>query len=148
MPARTEIVIIADMTHRNKKYFPNPNEFDPERWNTAKDELKKHPYAYIPFSAGSRLVKCFVRAHNDLSVINSLSLQNVELSENLIMIYRNCIGQKFALMEMKTLLSTVLRNFEISTEVPFETFDAAREPEIVLRPGDGVLIKIKKRSMA
>ena len=66
----------------------------------------------------------------------------------LIMIYRNCIGQKFALMEMKTLLSTVLRNFEISTEVPFETFDAAREPEIVLRPGDGVLIKIKKRSMA
>ena len=63
------------------------------------------------------------------------------------MIYRNCIGQKFALMEMKTLLSTLLRNYEISTEVPFKTFDAAREPEVVLRPGDGVLIKVKKRCL-
>ena len=60
--------------------------------------------------------------------------------------HRNCIGQKFALMEMKTLLSTILRNYEISTEVPFEAFDAARVPEVVLNPGDGVLIKAKKRS--
>ena len=59
--------------------------------------------------------------------------------------YRNCIGQKFALMEMKTLLSTILRNYEISTEVPFKVFDAARVPEVVLNPGDGVLIKAKKR---
>ena len=59
--------------------------------------------------------------------------------------YRNCIGQKFALMEMKTLLSTILRNYEISTEVPFKTFDAARVPEVVLSPGDGVPIKAKRR---
>ena len=59
--------------------------------------------------------------------------------------YRNCIGQKFALMEMKTLLSTILRNYEISTDVPFKAFDAARVPEVVLNPGDRVLIKAKKR---
>ena len=58
VPAKTEMVIIADLTHRNEKWFPNPNKFDPERWNNAKDELKQHPYAYIPFSAGSRWVMC------------------------------------------------------------------------------------------
>ena len=51
------------------------------------------------------------------------------------------------MMEMKTLLSAVLRNYEFSTEVPFETFDAAREPEVAQRPGDGVLLQINKRSL-
>ena len=51
------------------------------------------------------------------------------------------------MMEMKVLLSSVLRNYEVSTEVPFETFDAAREPGIVLHPGDGVMITIKRRSL-
>ena len=62
-------------------------------------------------------------------------------------IFRNCIGQKFAMMEMKAVLSAILRNYELSTEVPFETFDAAREPGIVLHPGDGVLVQVKKRSI-
>ena len=56
VPARTEIMIIADLIQRNKKWFPNPNKFDPERWNLAEGEMKQHPYAYIPFSAGSRKV--------------------------------------------------------------------------------------------
>ena len=60
---------------------------------------------------------------------------------------RNCIGQKFAMMEMKVLLSAVLRNYEVSTEVPFETFDAAREPGIVLHPGGGVMLTVKRRSL-
>ena len=51
------------------------------------------------------------------------------------------------MMEMKAVLSAILRNYELSTEVPFETFDAAREPGIVLHPGDGVLVQVKKRSI-
>ena len=50
------------------------------------------------------------------------------------------------MMEMKALLSAVLRKYVITTEVPFETFDAATEPALVLRPGDGVLVQIKERS--
>lgn len=63
-------------------------------------------------------------------------------------INRNCIGQKFAMTEMKAMLSAILRNYEVSTEVPFETFDAAREPGIVLHPGDGVMLRVKRRPFA
>ena len=59
---------------------------------------------------------------------------------------RNCIGQKFAMMEMKTMLSAILRKYEITTDVPFETFDAETEPAIVVRPANGVLVQIKDRS--
>lgn len=39
--------------HKDKKFFPNPNKFDPERFN---DDNKQniHPGAYIPFGVGPR----------------------------------------------------------------------------------------------
>ncbi|XP_044253639.1 cytochrome P450 9e2-like [Tribolium madens] len=39
--------------HRNPKYFPEPNRFDPERFN---DEHKVNikPYTYLPFGTGPR----------------------------------------------------------------------------------------------
>ena len=61
VPAGTEIFIIADLIHRNKKWYPNPNDFNPDRWITAKEGVEQHPYAYIPFSAGSRFVKISYR---------------------------------------------------------------------------------------
>ena len=61
VPAGIEIFIIADLIHRNKKWYPNPNDFNPDRWITAKEGLEQHPYAYIPFSAGSRFVKMSYR---------------------------------------------------------------------------------------
>lgn len=45
--------IIVTGLHHNPKYFPNPDKFDPERFN---EENKQNiePYAYIPFGAGPR----------------------------------------------------------------------------------------------
>lgn len=58
------------LTHRNEKYWPNPELFDPQRFI----DTRINPYAYLPFGGGPR----------------------------------RCIGQAFALMEMKVVMATVL----------------------------------------
>ncbi|KAJ9573559.1 hypothetical protein L9F63_009044, partial [Diploptera punctata] len=39
--------------HHDPKYFPNPQQFDPERFSEA-NRHKIHPYTYMPFGAGPR----------------------------------------------------------------------------------------------
>lgn len=51
LPAGTGVVLIPSMVHRDPNYWDDPEVFRPERF--IEGELK-HPYAYIPFSAGSR----------------------------------------------------------------------------------------------
>ena len=53
IPAKTNVLLGNFILHRNKEMFPNPDTFDPERFSTSNQE-KRHPYSYIPFSAGPR----------------------------------------------------------------------------------------------
>lgn len=78
IPAGSSVLIFPYATHRSKHIYPDPERFDPERFSPEQCE-KRHPYAFIPFSAGPR----------------------------------NCIGNKFAYIEMKTVISTILREFEL-----------------------------------
>lgn len=53
LPKGCQILIEIYNLHRDETYFPNPELFDPDRFlpeNTA----NRHPYAYLPFSAGAR----------------------------------------------------------------------------------------------
>lgn len=80
IPAGSVLNIHIFDLHRDPNYWPNPNVFDPDRF-LPNNVQNRHPFAYVPFSAGSR----------------------------------NCIGQKFAILELKVLISYLLQNFKMST---------------------------------
>lgn len=56
---------------------------------------------------------------------------------------RNCIGQRFALMEEKVLLASILRKFKIKALQKAE--DMVPDMELILRPRDGVIIHFECR---
>uniref|UniRef100_A0A182PZ11 Uncharacterized protein n=1 Tax=Anopheles epiroticus TaxID=199890 RepID=A0A182PZ11_9DIPT len=108
-PAGSNVIVLPFFMGRDGDLFPNPEKFDPERFNVERSAEKTNPYQYIPFSAGPR----------------------------------NCIGQKFAVTELKSLVSKVLRNFELqpAEEEHEETFIA----ELILRPEHSVPIRVRPR---
>ncbi|KAK7861805.1 hypothetical protein R5R35_000573 [Gryllus longicercus] len=108
LPADTHVNIQIYHVNRDPKYFPNPDEFNPDNFLPEKVQ-GRHPYAYVPFSAGSR----------------------------------NCIGQKFALLEEKTVLSAVIRRFRVrALDRPA---DITLVAELVLRPLNGIRLVLERR---
>lgn len=53
LPAGTTVGVLIYALHRNADHFPDPEEFKPERF-MLEESAGRHPYAFIPFSAGAR----------------------------------------------------------------------------------------------
>ncbi|XP_041765666.1 uncharacterized protein LOC121590248 [Anopheles merus] len=108
-PAGSNTIILPFFLGRNPEFFPNPEKFDPERFNVETSAEKTNPYQYVPFSAGPR----------------------------------NCIGQKFAVAEIKSLVSKLLRNYEILP--PVGRYDETFIAELILRPEKGIYVRLQPR---
>ncbi|XP_033345725.1 cytochrome P450 4C1-like [Bombus vosnesenskii] len=76
LPSSTEVLVDIYNIHRDPRYWPNPDIFDPDRF-LPENSKSRHPYVYVPFGAGSR----------------------------------NCIGKRFAMLELKIIMSFLLNNY-------------------------------------
>ncbi|XP_023247321.1 cytochrome P450 4C1, partial [Copidosoma floridanum] len=103
-PKGSNVMIHIVDVHRDPNFWPEPDKFDPDRF-LPHEVNNRHPFAYIPFSAG----------------------------------FRNCIGQKLAMMELKSVISTILYNFYIEPVDKLGDFEAVADA--ITRPSRPVKAK-------
>ena len=53
IPEKTKIFIPTYSIHHDERYFPKPDEFDPERFGPEVEKMR-HPMHYMPFGDGPR----------------------------------------------------------------------------------------------
>ena len=106
-PAGTEIEISPYALHHNPEIWPNPWEYDPNRFNT--DQIQhRDPYAYIPFLIGSR----------------------------------NCIGQVFALNEIKIVVAKTIYSYNLQIR---EDYQPKHLISVVLKAVNGLWLTVRQR---
>ncbi|XP_069342592.1 cytochrome P450 3A4 isoform X2 [Eulemur rufifrons] len=109
IPKGVVVMIPTHALQRDPKYWPEPDEFRPERFSK-KNKDNIDPYLYMPFGNGPR----------------------------------NCIGMRFALMNMKLALVKILQNFSFKpckeTQIPVKL-----SPTGLLQPEKPIVLKVESR---
>ena len=119
-----EIFIIG--VHYDSNVFPQPEQFDPDRFSkSAPMNEDRSPYAFIPFSAGSR---------NCVGSFPTLHTTHIRPS---------ILGQRFALLEEKVILATLFRRFSFRATQTVDELQLSFEA--IMRPGIPIQLVIEQR---
>ncbi|CAL8085215.1 unnamed protein product [Orchesella dallaii] len=108
IPEGVSVVMPPYALHHQPQYYPDPEKYDPDRF-LPEEVTKRHPFAFVPFSAGQR----------------------------------GCIGMKLAMIELKVMLATILRDFEVKTVDTKEDLKFVIDPTI--KPSRPIRFMLKKR---
>ncbi|EFN86159.1 Cytochrome P450 4C1 [Harpegnathos saltator] len=105
IPKDTTMHLFIYCLHHDPNFWPDPEVFDPDRF-LPENIQKRHPYSYVPFSAG----------------------------------LRNCIGQRFAMLELKAMIASLVYNFYLE---PVDYLkDVSFKLDIVLRTSRPIRMKV------
>ncbi|XP_014248923.1 cytochrome P450 4C1-like isoform X2 [Cimex lectularius] len=110
IPKDAMVIVNIAYSHKNEKQYENPDVFNPDNF-LPENVAQRHPFSFIPFSAGPR----------------------------------NCMGQRFALLEIKTILAKIVLNYKI--EPANGNFKPMPDVKMVLHSCTGHKLRISKREM-
>ena len=113
IPEGTSIWLAIYLLHRDKKYWSDPTLYKPERWLNKNSTNTSRP--------------------------SRPSTSYIPFSYGA----RNCVGQRFAMLEAATLLSLIVYRFDI--ELDEKKPPLIRETALVNRPRDGLWVKLQAR---
>ncbi|XP_058797057.1 cytochrome P450 4c3-like [Phymastichus coffea] len=68
IPIGTEVVMNIFAAHRDPNFWPDPDKFDPDRF-LPENTKERHPFAYVPFSAGLRMCMAYRFATLELKLV-------------------------------------------------------------------------------
>jgi cytochrome P450 len=77
IPAGTRVLFSIFLTHRHPRYWPEPQRFDPDRFNP-KISAPPAPFTYLPFGGGPRFCIGATLAQVEVKVILAHLLQRFE----------------------------------------------------------------------
>lgn len=129
LPKGTVFLLNVYVIHRNPEFYPDPEKFDPERFS--KDRVVK-PYSFLPFSGGFR--SCIGKQFYCVLLLNICNL------------FIFCViieGQKYAMLELKVLLSNIIRHYQILPTDPVHQLNLVSET--ILKSKNGIYLRLKSR---
>lgn len=77
-PANADVSLAFYLTMRDPEYFPEPDQFKPERFEVVSSNDKQNPYTYTPFAAGPR--NCIGRFMHSTFTWSCISISNFSIS--------------------------------------------------------------------
>lgn len=86
IPKKTRIIIPIFLLHRHPDVWNEPEKFMPERWlPNATDTQKRHPFCFLPFSAGGRncIGERFARIEAQLILVNLIRKFHIKLTPDI-----------------------------------------------------------------
>ncbi|KAI6207333.1 Cytochrome P450 4V2 [Aphelenchoides fujianensis] len=123
VPAGTGVVIVPSMVHRDERYWPDPERFDPRAFH--------RQGAQTP-----------VLLHSVLGGLEELHWF-VPYSFPAI-IFSACLGQRFAMMEEKCIIAQIMRDFKVKSKLRTDQMRVAAE--LIIRPLYGNEIRFERRA--